>query len=204
MAIRESVLVIDPQRLRADAVAAALTALRLPATTDASDTSRADVAVVHATFSLPPEADRVLADDDCRVLLLVSAGAEPRQSLTNRCFGVLERNLSVEALADVVRDARKGHPPRRWEAGPALTEGHRSKTTLVERLSPRERSILALVATGGRNDEIGAQLGISANTVRTHVQNILGKLEVSSRVAAVAAARQGGLTLAGPPEGRER
>jgi DNA-binding NarL/FixJ family response regulator len=204
MAIRDSVLVIDPQRLRADAVVAALTALRLPATTDASATSRADVAVVHATFTLPPEADRVLADDDCRVLLLVAAGAEPKQALTNRCFGVLERDLTVEALADVVRDARHGRPPRRWESGTALTEGQRSKAALVQRLSPRERSILALVATGGRNDEIGAQLGISANTVRTHVQNILGKLEVSSRVAAVAAARQGGLTLAGHSDGVER
>jgi DNA-binding NarL/FixJ family response regulator len=204
MAIRDSVLVIDPQRLRADAVAAALTALRLPATTDASDTSRPDVALVHATFNLPPEAERVLADDDCRVLLLVAPGAEPRQALTNRCFGVLERSLTVEALADVIRDARQGRAPRRWEAGTTLSEGQRSKAALVQRLSPRERSILALVATGGRNDEIGAQLGISANTVRTHVQNILGKLEVSSRVAAVAAARQGGLTLAGQPDGVER
>jgi DNA-binding NarL/FixJ family response regulator len=65
----------------------------------------------------------------------------------------------------------------------------------VGRLSTRERAVLQCLARGRRNDEIGHDLGISQHTVRTHVQNILGKLEVSNRHAAVALARRSGVPL---------
>jgi DNA-binding CsgD family transcriptional regulator len=59
-------------------------------------------------------------------------------------------------------------------------------------LSPRERDVLLLVAEGRRDQEIAARLYLSHHTVANHVRNILGKLGVSSRAAAVAhAARQG-------------
>jgi DNA-binding CsgD family transcriptional regulator/tetratricopeptide (TPR) repeat protein len=60
-------------------------------------------------------------------------------------------------------------------------------------LTPREREILALVATGRSNGEIGKQLFISAKTVSVHVSNILGKLGASGRTEAAAIARRRGL-----------
>ncbi len=60
-------------------------------------------------------------------------------------------------------------------------------------LTQREREVLALVAQGRSNGEIGKQLFISAKTVSVHVSNILAKLDCSSRTEAVAVARRRGL-----------
>jgi DNA-binding NarL/FixJ family response regulator len=60
-------------------------------------------------------------------------------------------------------------------------------------LSPRETEILRLMASGLGNSAIASVLEISPHTVRTHVQAVLTKLNRSSRVAAVGAARQSGL-----------
>jgi DNA-binding CsgD family transcriptional regulator len=54
----------------------------------------------------------------------------------------------------------------------------------LERLSDRQRAVLALVAAGHSNAGIGAELGISAATVKKHLENIYARLEVSSRLAA--------------------
>lgn len=61
------------------------------------------------------------------------------------------------------------------------------------RLTSRELHVLELLARGAGNEEVAAQLSISAHTVRTHIQNILGKLDVSNRFAAVMTAREAGL-----------
>jgi len=62
----------------------------------------------------------------------------------------------------------------------------------IEQLSPRERDILRGIARGASNKEIARELGIAETTVKIHVQHVLRKLDVSSRVqAAVAAAAHG-------------
>jgi len=55
----------------------------------------------------------------------------------------------------------------------------------VPRLTPRQNDLLRLLAAGHTNSQIARQLGISAGTVRTHLENIYEKLQVSSRTAAV-------------------
>ena len=60
-------------------------------------------------------------------------------------------------------------------------------------LTPREAEILALVAEGRSNGEIGKQLFIATKTVSVHVSNILGKLDAASRTEAAAIARRTGL-----------
>ncbi|WP_274386865.1 helix-turn-helix transcriptional regulator [Streptosporangium sp. KLBMP 9127] len=66
----------------------------------------------------------------------------------------------------------------------------------AELLTPRELEVLRLVAKGQSNRDIAAELFISAKTVSVHVSNILGKLRVSSRTEATAAAHR--LTLLTP------
>ena len=63
-----------------------------------------------------------------------------------------------------------------------------SKAAGPDRLTARERQVLALVADGSTNREIAAALGLSPKTVNRHIENIFAKLGVSSRVAAVAKA----------------
>lgn len=60
-------------------------------------------------------------------------------------------------------------------------------------LSQREAEVLALVATGKTNQEIGRTLFLSEATVKSHLVHIYGKLGVTSRTAAVAKARAEGL-----------
>ncbi len=64
-----------------------------------------------------------------------------------------------------------------------------------ENLSEREIEVLALVARGHSDREIGDLLSISSRTVSNHVRNILAKLDVSTRTAAAAAAIRDGLVL---------
>jgi DNA-binding NarL/FixJ family response regulator len=66
-------------------------------------------------------------------------------------------------------------------------------TPLVEHLTPRERSVLALAADGLPNRRIAADLEISEHTVKFHLASIFGKLGVSSRTEAVRRGLQLGL-----------
>jgi two-component system nitrate/nitrite response regulator NarL len=61
-------------------------------------------------------------------------------------------------------------------------------------LSVRERQVLELVATGLSNQEIGLKLGLAEKTVKHYMTNILGKLQVRSRVEAALMAHKAGLT----------
>jgi DNA-binding NarL/FixJ family response regulator len=74
-------------------------------------------------------------------------------------------------------------------AGSTASRGQGGPDTLT----PREKEILALVAQGRTNGEIGRQLFISTKTVSVHVSNILGKLGASGRTEAAAIARRRGL-----------
>jgi DNA-binding NarL/FixJ family response regulator len=60
-------------------------------------------------------------------------------------------------------------------------------------LTAREIEVLQLVALGLRNKEVGAELGVSNETIKVHVKNILAKLGVNDRTAAIKVARQRGI-----------
>ncbi|MFN7981239.1 MAG: LuxR C-terminal-related transcriptional regulator [Vicinamibacterales bacterium] len=60
-------------------------------------------------------------------------------------------------------------------------------------LTPREVQVVSLIAQGMRNKEIAAALGISFETAQVHVKNILGKLKVQDRTAAVSVAVRRGI-----------
>ena len=69
----------------------------------------------------------------------------------------------------------------------------KSRTALVEPLSPRELEVLALVAEGLSNREIGERLFLALDTIKGHNRRIYGKLQVQRRTEAVARARELGL-----------
>jgi two-component system nitrate/nitrite response regulator NarL len=64
-------------------------------------------------------------------------------------------------------------------------------------LSPREQEILSLVAAGSSNKEVARALGVAESTVKIHVQHILRKLGLSSRVQAAVYAAENGLMARG-------
>ena len=71
------------------------------------------------------------------------------------------------------------------QKGVASAQGPESEL-LLESLTPREREVLQLLAAGHSNPEIAARLVIAVTTVKTHVKNIYGKLQVTNRFQAVA------------------
>ena len=74
-----------------------------------------------------------------------------------------------------------------------LSDQPAASATLIEPLSDREREILRLIANGSTNREIADALFITEGTVKNHVTNILGKLDVRDRTQAALKARELGL-----------
>jgi DNA-binding CsgD family transcriptional regulator len=95
-----------------------------------------------------------------------------------------------ELLRHVVSTASKVSSP----AEPVENDGLGSRTRPSLRgVTEREREVVRLLAQGRSTAQIAAQLGISPRTIRNHVQNILCKLHVHSRLEAVASASARGL-----------
>lgn len=77
--------------------------------------------------------------------------------------------------------------------GAALGHERNPRSDAPDGLTPREREVLTLMADGLRNDEIAIRLRISTATVKTHVNNIFGKIGAVDRGQAVAYAYRTGL-----------
>ena len=105
-----------------------------------------------------------------------------------------------EALADAVRRGRgpteAGSPSylayllRETAVSPETASAKSAAADLAEPLTAREIEILRLIAAGMRNQEIADHLFISLSTVKRHIANAYGKLDVSHRTEAVARANE--------------
>lgn len=104
--------------------------------------------------------------------------------------GYLLKNASIDELAEAVRNARKGRPSLAPEALRALVSAANQPSRPGDDLTDRELEVLALVAQGLSNPDIARRLTVELSTVKTHVSNILSKLDVSNRMEAAALARE--------------
>ena len=104
------------------------------------------------------------------------------------CGYVLKRSDEKEILA-AIAEVRAGGAPMTSQVARMVVrsflEGP-SGPSETEQLSPREMEILALVAKGRANKEIGSQLHITSGTVRIHLSHIYEKLHVRCRTEAAA------------------
>jgi len=114
--------------------------------------------------------------------------------------GFLLKDVRPPDLIDAIRLVARGNAL----LGPTVTQrllarfadsdaGTGDAASALESLTDRERVILCLLAEGLSNAEIAAELVISESTVKTHVSNLLHKLNVRDRVQAVIVAYQSGL-----------
>jgi RNA polymerase sigma factor (sigma-70 family) len=130
----------------------------------------------------------------CRVLLLTASSGrdEMARAVEAGADGVLHKSASVTEVLGAIRTLGSG--------GSLLSQGEvidllrlaaqkRERdwgaVSALERLTPRERQVLELVAEGLSDKEIARRLSVSHETVRTHMVNILGKLGVDSRLQAL-------------------
>ena len=115
-------------------------------------------------------------------------------------LGWVTKDMPFASLLTGLRSAARGE---RWIPGELLTAVLESMAThgpngngslgALPALTHREREVLQCMVDGLRRSQIAVELGMSPNTVRTHVQSILQKLDVHSSLRAVAIARQYGL-----------
>lgn len=139
-----------------------------------------------------------------RVLMLTVSEDEQdlAAALKAGAAGYLLKTIEGDALADAIRRAMRGEHVVASEMTGKLVSVLRGDTpaapaspaaALLEPLSPRERDILRGIARGASNKEIGASLGIAETTVKIHVQHVLRKLDVSTRVQAAVLATSAGV-----------
>lgn len=165
------------------------------------------------------DATRVLAQEHPEVAVLVLTMLEDDESV----FAAIEAGARGYVLKDAergdlvraIRGVAKGEvllgsqvaqrvmgQLRRAPAGDATTRpgGRKPLPAPLDRLTPRELELLALMADGLRNHQIAEHLVISDKTVGNHISRIFAKLQVEDRVEAVLLAREAGLDAdrAGP------
>lgn len=114
--------------------------------------------------------------DDEKVYPAISAGAK----------SYLLKTSSASEIAQAIRDTYRGEGVFEKEVSEKLEHRHEveEEFRLFEELTSREKEVLLLIAQGKSNQEIADECFITLKTVKTHVSNILSKLQVEDRTQA--------------------
>jgi two-component system NarL family response regulator len=121
------------------------------------------------------------------------------QTIRRGAVGWLPKTESADLVARVIRRAARGGG---WVPPEALGEVLRrlvasdppdTASQMLAALTPREREVLQCMVDGFNRVEIAGRLSLSANTVRTHTQNLLAKLDLHSALEAITLAMRAGM-----------
>jgi DNA-binding NarL/FixJ family response regulator len=124
------------------------------------------------------------------VLTTYSGDVQALRAIRAGAFGYLLKGMIRKELLDTIRTVHAGHRRIPPEIASEMAE-HFSQDELTD----RELDVLKQLADGKANKEIGAQLGVSEETVKSHMRNILAKLGANDRThAAMIAVRRGIIT----------
>ena len=135
-----------------------------------------------------------LPDDAPPVLALMAEGANGAGAWTAGARGLVLRDAGPERISSALAALHQGLTV----LDPALSTaipGTRNLPSEAVQLTPRELEALRLLADGLTNKAMADRMGISENTVKFHVNGVLGKLNAQSRTEAVAQAARMGLIL---------
>jgi DNA-binding NarL/FixJ family response regulator len=217
-----SVFVIDQERTFADALAASLEAeedVEVVAAVHRQAPAPSLIVGRHADVvlldvDLPGSAAIRLCEElsereDAPRVIMLSRGSQAERMADSIRAGAaawVRKSESLTHLLRVIRGVTAGEtwlPPAELGAVlQLLLAGHeqqRESDRLLASLTPREREVLACLADGAGRRDVAERLHLSANTVRTHLQNLMAKLGVHSTLEAVALTRtQLGTTLLVP------
>src|ERR1700722_1358398 len=119
---------------------------------------------------------------DARIIVLTSYAGDVQVSraLRSGARGYLLKDMLRKELLETIRAVHAGQKRLSSEAATEIAE-HATD----DALTPREIDVLRLIAAGNANKEIGSQLGLTEETIKSHVKNILSKLGANDRTHAV-------------------
>lgn len=129
------------------------------------------------------------APDARIVVLTMRRGDEDiHRALQAGATTYLMKDTISDDLIRVIREVQAGEHPM-----PPDVEARLAERAVLPTLTRREVEVMELLAQGMRNKEIGVSLGITEVTAQVHVKNILAKLKVQDRSAAISAALRRGI-----------
>jgi DNA-binding NarL/FixJ family response regulator len=137
------------------------------------------------------------ARPETKVIILTSFAEHARlhAALEAGAVGYLLKDAEPDDIIRALRDAAAGGVPLSPRAAAALLPGNRPATNAtLSSLTPRERAVLALVATGLPNKTIARRLEISEKTVKAHLTRVFAVVGVSDRTSAALWAQRNGLS----------
>ena len=160
-----------------------------------------DLVLVDADLALvvrPPLVEAILGRDPSAKVLVLAQETDVELllgAIRSGAVGVVGKKSGTRTVLRAVQAALDGEGVVPRAMLPELFRrlldlGERDADSPLNRLSPREREVLGLLGRGWNNARIGRELFISPHTVRTHVQNILQKLEMHSKLEAATFAMQ--------------
>ena len=205
------IVIVDDHMLFAQALAPALEADGLELVGVACDGAQAERLVtetrpdiVLVDIGLPDRSGLAVGSDILRLrpetkVVALTALTHPelvREALSLGFHGYLTKDMNVSRFLASLRAIDEGQVvvPRELARGAAgRPRGDWQIEILADQLTPREHQVLELVARAVTGHEIARHLSISDNTVRTHIQSILTKLQVHSRLEAAAFAIRHGI-----------
>ena len=131
-----------------------------------------------------------IADPKAKIIVLAehAGDAEITKALKKGALGYICKDVSPEDLVKAIRTVSVGR-----KFIPAEISAILSESIGQEELTPAESNVLRMIVGGMSNKEIGFALDVSENTVKSHVQNIFGKIGVSDRTSAATTAIKRGL-----------
>jgi DNA-binding NarL/FixJ family response regulator len=139
----------------------------------------------------------------CRIIVLTTFDDDEMvfDGLRAGAVGYLLKDAPSEKLAEAIRVAARGETFLQPSVAAKVVaefarlsrKTARTQDSLIESLSERELEILRLIAQGASNREIAGALFLAEGTIKNHVTNILGKLEVRDRTQAALKAKETGL-----------
>jgi two-component system nitrate/nitrite response regulator NarL len=213
-----NVVICDDHRLFSDALARVLSARAWNIVDCAIDPAHAVAAVArgHVDACLMdlsfPDGDTGIegivsvhqASPDTRVVVL-TATSDPQlvmRAVQSGADAIVFKDDDIDHIMEVVEGAHndRSATPRRVvaPAPPARAPRNDGSASLSQFLTEREREVLERLVRGESGKQLARQMGIAYSTARTHIQNILVKLGVHSRLEAVAFAVEHDLCPTGP------
>jgi DNA-binding NarL/FixJ family response regulator len=139
------------------------------------------------------------ASSDARIVLFTSSVRPDARYFEGLGFeAVVGKHLGLVEFAQVIHAVATGLAPRARPAAPVPSSrtNDRGVQLMASMLTRREREVLELLAAGATSEQLADELSLSPHTVRTHIQNIMSKLQVHSRLEAATLAVHHGIVAA--------